>query len=293
MTEFFQILLDGLTTGTVYAALALALSVVFQGTGMLNFAQGELAVVAAFIAYTVLLGGIPPWLAILIAVAASAVIGALLHVVVVRWVDTRNEGVLMAMGVALLLGISALASIIWGTDPRSFPSPFGSGIIQFAGLRLTYQQAGGALLVIVAMALTALLFQKTPIGLRLRAVAQNAPSAALLGLSAPVWLALGWAVAGAVGAVAGVVAAPTLGLSPQMMNFPLLMALSAATLGGLTSRVGAVVGGLLIGVVTAFAGRYIPFLGGDLNIVVAFVLIVIVLLIKPGGLFGRERMVRA
>jgi branched-chain amino acid transport system permease protein len=293
MTEFFQILLDGLTTGVIYAALALALSVVFQGTGMLNFAQGELAVVAAFIGYTFLLSGVNPWLAIALAVIASAIIGALVHILIVRWIDARNEGVLMAMSVALLLGISAIVSIVWGTDPRSYPSPFGSGVFHFAGLRLTYQQAGGALFVLLAMGLTALIFQKTRIGLRLRAVAQNAPSAALLGLSAPLWLATGWAIAGAVGAVAGVVAAPTLGLSPQMMNFPLLMALAAATLGGLTSRVGAVVGGLLVGVVTALSGRYIPGLGGDLNVVVAFGLIVVVLLIKPGGLFGRERLVRA
>lgn len=293
MTEFLQILLDGLTTGTVYAALALALSVVFQGTGMLNFAQGELAVVAAFIGHTLLLVGLSPWVAIGLAIAASAVLGALVHILVVRWIDARNEGVLMAMGVALLLGIGAITSIIWGTAPRGYPSPFGSGVLQFAGLRLTYQQAGGALFVVVALALTALLFQKTPLGLRLRAVAQNAPSAALLGLSAPVWLATGWAIAGAVGAVAGVVAAPTLGLSPQMMHFPLLMALAAATLGGLTSRMGAVVGGLIVGVITAISGRYIPGLGGDLNVIVAFVVIVIVLLIKPGGLFGRERMVRA
>src|SRR5690606_7433505 len=154
------------------------------------------------------------------------VIGAAIYLLVVRWVDRRNQTALTTLGVTLLLGINAIVSMIWGTDPRSFPNPFGTWVVQFAGLRLTSQQIGGAALVLAAMGLMALLFTRTMFGLRLRAVAQNQPSAALLGLSAGLWLAAGWVVASAVGTVAGIVAAPTVGLSPAMLTVALLMALA-------------------------------------------------------------------
>ncbi len=293
MTEFLQIALDGLMTGTVYAALALALSVVFQGTGMLNLAQGELAVVAAYIAWMTVGWGVGIWFAIPIAVLASALIGALIFQGIVRFVPADREDSLMTLGVTLLLGLNALVAIVWGSDPRRFPSPFGEWVVSFGGLRLTSQQIGGAILVAAAMGIMAVVFTRTNIGLRLRAVAQNPRSAALLGLRAGVWLSAGWAAACAVGAVAGVVAAPTLGLSPGMMTIPLLMALAATNLGGITSRVGVVIGGLLIGVLTALGGRYVPGLGGDLNVVLAFAVVIGVVLFKPAGLFGRESVVRA
>ncbi len=293
MIEFLQIALDGLMTGVVFAALALAISVIFQGTGMLNLAQGEMAVLAAYIAYTALIAGWPAWLAIPFAIVVSALIGALLYFVVVRWVDRRNQTALTTLGVTLLLGINAVVSMIWGTDPRSFPNPFGSWVLQFGGLRLTSQQVGGLILVGAVMGVMALLFTRTTFGLRLRAVAQNQSSAALLGLNAGVWLAAGWAAASAVGTVAGVVAAPSLGLSPAMMTVPLLMGLAATNLGGITSRVGVVVGGLLIGLLTAIGGRYVPGLGGDLNVLLAFGVVIAVVFFKPAGLFGRESTVRA
>ena len=293
MTEFLQIVLDGLMTGTVYAALALALSVVFQGTGMLNLAQGELAVVAAYLSWMVLSWGWSMWVAIPIAVVASALLGAGIYQGIIRFVPAHREDSLMTIGVTLLLGLNALVAIVWGSDPRRFPSPFGDWVLQFGGLRLTAQQLGGALLVAFAMGIMAVVFTRTNVGLRLRAVAQNPKSAALLGMRAAIWLSAGWAVACAVGAVAGVVAAPTLGLSPAMMTIPLLMALAATNLGGITSRVGVVIGGLLIGVLTAIGGRYVPGLGGDLNVVLAFSVVLAVVLVKPAGLFGRESVVRA
>lgn len=293
MTEFLQITLDGLMTGTVYAALALALSVVFQGTGMLNLAQGELAVIAAYIAWMILGWGVNVWFAIPLSIIASALIGALIYQGVVRFVPAHREDSLMTLGVTLLLGLNAVVAITWGSDPRRFPSPFGEWVLSFGGLRLTSQQIGSAVFVAAAMGIMALIFTRTNIGLRLRAVAQNPSSAALLGLRAGVWLSAGWAAACAVGAVAGVVAAPTLGLSPGMMTIPLLMALAATNLGGITSRIGVVIGGLLIGVLTAIGGRYVPGLGGDLNVVLAFSVVLVVVLIRPAGIFGRESVVRA
>ena len=293
MTEFIQQILDGLSTGLVYGVLALALCVVFQGTGMLNFSQGELATLSAYATLMLLLAGVPYWLAIILAMALSAVLGAVIERVVVRRLERGSEVSLLTLGVALLLGINAIMAIVWTTDPRDFPSPFGQGIVAFAGLRMTYQQLGSLGLLLAVTLLTALLFNKTSVGLRLRAVAQNPASATLLGLSQGRWLMAGWAIAGAVGAIAGVVAAPVLSLSPGMMTFPLLLALAAATLGGLTSRIGAVVGGVLVGVVTSVLGCYIPGLQGDLAIVVPFAVVAIVLVFRPAGLFGRERTVRA
>jgi branched-chain amino acid transport system permease protein len=260
---------------------------------MLNFSQGELATLSAYGTLMLLLAGVPYWLAIIIAIMLSGLLGALIERFVVRRLERGSEFALLTLGVALLLGLNALMSVIWTTDPREFPSPFGSGIVSFAGLRMTYQQLGSLGLLLATTLLTGLLFNRTTAGLRLRAVAQNPASATLLGLSQGRWLMAGWAVAGAVGAVAGVVAAPVLSLSPAMMTFPLLLALAAATLGGLTSRIGAVVGGVLVGIVTSLSGRYIPGLQGDLAIVIPFALVVVVLMVRPAGLFGRERTVRA
>ncbi len=292
MTELLQQTLDGLSAGLIYGILALALSVVFQGTGMLNFAQGEMATLSAFVTLVFLQLGMPFWAVLPIVIVLSALGGALIERTVVRPLERSGELPLLTLGVALLLGINALMAIIWGTNSRPFPSPFGQGVVTFLGLRMTYQQLGSLITLLAVLTVTVLVFNKTSIGLRLRAVAQNPDSATLLGQHRGKWLMIGWAIAAAVGAFAALVAAPVLTLSPGMMTFPLLLALAAATLGGLTSRVGAVVGGLIVGVSNSLAGRYIPGLDGDLAIVVPFVITAIVVVLKPAGIFGKARTVR-
>ncbi|MFB4295154.1 branched-chain amino acid ABC transporter permease [Actinomadura sp. NTSP31] len=293
MTELIQQILAGLATGVIYAGLALALGVVFQGTGMLNLAQGELATLSAFAAWSLIDAGLPFWGAFPLAVLLSAVLGAAIERVLVRPVEGSGPMVLLAAGAAMLLGINALMALGWGTDPKTFASPFGASSVGFGDVRLTSQQAGAAALVLVTMGVIAALFRFTPVGLKLRAVATNPASARLLGIRTGRILALGWALAGAVGGVAGIAAAPVVGLSPDMMSGPLLLALAAATLGGMTSRAGAVVGGLVIGVAGSLASRYVPGLGGDLQLVVPFGIIFAVLLLRPQGLFGRAATVRA
>jgi branched-chain amino acid transport system permease protein len=292
MTELLQQVLDGLSSGLVYGMLALALSVVFQGTGMLNFSQGEMATLSAYVTLVLTQAGVTFWVALPLTVALSAIGGALIERVLVRRLEGAGELPLLTLSVALLLGLNALMSIVWTTDPRTFPSPFGKGLIEFAGLRMTVQQFGSLITLLAVMAVAALLFNRTSVGLRLRAVAQNPASATLLGQHQGLWLMVGWAVAAAVGAFAAVVAAPVLTLSPGMMTFPLLLALAAGTLGGLSSRVGAVVGGILIGIVGNLAGRYAPGLGTDLAIVAPFALTALVVTLRPAGLFGRTRTVR-
>ena len=292
MTELLQQMLDGLSTGLVYGVLALALSVVFQGTGMLNFSQGEMATLSAYVMLVLLHAGLGFWPSLPIAVAVSAAGGALIERVLVRRLEGAGELPLLTLSIALLLGLNATMAIIWTTDPQTFPSPFGEGLIEFAGLRLTVQQLGSLVTLLLVMVAIAFLFNRTTVGLRLRAVAQNPSSATLLGQHQGLWLMVGWAVAAPVGAFAAVVAAPVLTLSPGMMTFPLLLALAAGTLGGLSSRVGAVVGGILIGIVSSLASRYAPGLQGDLAIVAPLALTAAVVAIRPAGLFGRTRTVR-
>jgi branched-chain amino acid transport system permease protein len=259
---------------------------------MLNFAQGEMATVSAYLMLVMLQAGIGFWPALPVVIALSAGGGALIERVLVRRVEGSGELPLLTLGVALLLGLNAAMAIAFTTDPRTFPSPFGGGLVELGGLRLTVQQVGSLLTLLVVMAATAYLFGGTSIGLRLRAVAQNPTSATLLGQHQGRWLMVGWAVAAGVGAFAAVVAAPVLTLSPGMMAFPLLLALAAGTLGGLSSRVGAVVGGVLVGVVNNLASRYVPGLQGDLAIVAPLALTAVVVAIRPAGLFGRTRAVR-
>lgn len=293
MTEFLQQTASGLTTGLVYAALALAVSLVFQGTGTLNFAQGEFATLAAFVAFALSSAGLSWWLVVPVVVVGAFVFGAGVERVLVRPVEKSGPLALLTVTAALLLGTNAVVALIWGTDVRSAPSPFGAGVLQLGPLTFTAQALGGGALVLVAMVTCGLLFRFTPLGLRLRAVADNPDSAQLLGIPTGVMLAVGWGIAAAVGAVAGLVAAPTLGLSPELMTNALLLALAATTLGGFSSRLGAVVGGLLIGLLSNWASRYVPGIGGDLQLVVPFAVIFLVLLVRPQGLFGRAATVRA
>ncbi|MGR7027612.1 branched-chain amino acid ABC transporter permease [Geodermatophilus sp. URMC 62] len=293
MTEFLQQTVSGLTTGLVYAALALAIALVFQGTGTLNFAQGEFATLAAFVAFALSSAGLSWWLVVPLLVVLAFLFGAGVERLLVRPVEGSSPLALLTVTAALLLGTNAVVALVWGTDVRAAPSPFGGAVYHLGPLTFTAQALGGGALVLVAMLVCGLVFRATPLGLRLRAVADNPGSAQLLGISTGLMLAVGWGMAAAVGAVAGLVAAPTLGLSPELMTSPLLLALAAATLGGFSSRIGAVVGGLLIGVLSNLASRYVPGIGGDLQLVVPFAVIFVVLLVRPQGLFGRASTVRA
>ncbi len=293
MTELWQQILSGLGTGFVYASLALAISVVFQGTGVVNFAQGALATVSAYLAWTLVTHGVNFWVALPIVVVASFLIGAAIERVLVRPVEGAGPLTLLTVTAALLIGLQSVVAIIWGDDPQRLDSPFAGGPVEVLGAVLTAQQLGSAAVVLGTLLLAGAFFRFTTLGLRMRAAAQNPASARLLAIDVGRMLALGWGLAAAVGAIAGAVFAPTLGVSPGMMDGALLLALAAATLGGFESHAGAVVGGLVLGVATNLASRYVPGLGGDLQLVVPFVVIFVVLLVRPQGLFGRLGSVRA
>jgi branched-chain amino acid transport system permease protein len=293
VTELWQQVLSGLGTGFIYASLALAISVVYQGTGVFNFAQGVMATISAYLAWTLVTHGFPFWGALAVVLVASFVLGAATERVFIRPVEGASPLVLITVTAGLLVGFQALVAIIWSEDPQRLESPFGDGRVSVFGAVLTAQQLGSAAVVLVTLLITGAFFRYTQLGLRMRAAAQNPASARLLAIDVGRMLALGWGLAATVGAVAGVVFAPTLGISPGMMDSSLLLALAAATLGGFESRAGAVLGGLLLGVATNLASRYAPGIRGDLQLVVPFAVIFVVLLVRPQGLFGRLSSVRA
>lgn len=293
MTELLQQVVNGLSTGCVYAALALAISVIYQGAGILNFAQGEMAAVAAYSAWSLDALGWPMWASLPVVFAGAAVLGAAIERLLIRPVEGASVLALVTVSTALLLGINGLVTVLWGTDPHSLDGPFGTEALSMGEVTVTAQQLGGAATVLVVMAAVGLFFRFSDAGLRMKAVAQNPDSAVLLGIRPGVMRAAGWALAAAVGAVSGFVAAPATGVNPEMMQAPLLMAFAAAALGGFASRIGAVVGGIALGVLTALAARYVPGLNGDLALSVPFGVIFLVLLLRPHGLFSRGSAVRA
>jgi branched-chain amino acid transport system permease protein len=294
VTLLLQRLVDGVQSGCIYASLALAIVLVFRGTGMLNFAQGELAMISTYVTWTLQSSGLPLALAILASMAVSFVLGALVERVVFRPIAARSAGEhlpLIAVSIGLLLGVHALAQWIWGPDGRVLPSLFGSGALQLSGVSISDATLGAlGVLVAVAAALGALM-NRTRAGLAMRAVATSREHSALVGIRVSRVLLAGWGLAGALGALAGALVAPTVtAFDNGLMSGVLVLALAAATIGGFDSLAGAVVGGLLVGILESLAGGYIA---NDLKLSVAFVVLLGMLLLKPTGFFGSRRVVRA
>jgi branched-chain amino acid transport system permease protein len=292
MGKFVQLVVDGLSTGSVYGALALAIVLVHQATGLINFAQGGMAVLAAYVAWVLTNQGLPLVLAILISVAFSFVLGA----VVERWLMRRFErgdpDTAVVVTIGLLTLITGICGWIWTYNNQQFPSLFPLDTVSILGVSISVRSIGTTLVIVVAMVLLQLLFVRTKLGLALRAVAINPQSAAFSGLPVGRLLMVGWGLAAALGAVAGALVAPQLTLTPGMLDNALVYALAAVILGGLTSPIGVVVAAWIIGVLENLAAVYVPFIGFDLKVAVPFILIFVVLLVRPQGLFGRKVVVR-
>jgi branched-chain amino acid transport system permease protein len=292
MSYFVQLIVDGLATGSIYGALALAIVIVNRSTGMINFAQGAMAVLCAFVAYAVWQAGLPIVVGLLAAVVFGLLLGAVLERLVVRRFERGDPNIGVVATIGLLLLVTGIAAAIWSYDPRPFPSLFPNRTLDIGGVFVGVRSIGTIAVLVVVIVLLQLLFQRTKLGLAMRAVADNPDSSALSGLPVSRLLMLGWALAAALGAVAGVLVAPQLFISPTMLDFTLVYALAAAILGGLESPVGAVVAGWFIGVVENLAGAYVDLIGNDLKIAVPFVAMIVILILRPQGLFGRQTVVR-
>ncbi len=292
MATFIQLVIDGLSAGSIYAALALAIVLVNQATGLINFAQGGMAVLSAYIAWQLTQLGIPLLLAILISIVVSFVFGALIERFLIRKFEGGDPDTAVVVTIGLLTLITGICAWIWSYNNKLFPSLFPLETVTIAGAVISVRSIGTTLVIVAIMILLQLLFVGTKLGLALRAVAINPQSAAFSGIPVGRLLMVGWGLAAVLGAVAGALVAPSLTLTPGMMDSALVYALAAVILGGLSSPIGVVVAAWMIGVLENLAAVYIPFIGYDLKIAVPFILVFIVLFVRPQGLFGRKSVVR-
>jgi branched-chain amino acid transport system permease protein len=286
MELFWQQVLAGLATGGIYACMALAIVMIYQAIDHLNFAQGEMAMFSTFLCWQLLQWGVPFWAAFIVTVVASFMGGVVIERVVFK--PLKDAPVLsnVVVFIALYAVLNSLAGFIWDFTIKPFPTPFGSASFLGSGL-VSNHQAGMIGVTLVLLAFLSVFFRFTDTGLAMRAAAANPESARLVGIRVGWMIALGWGMASAIGAVAGMLIAPVVFLEPNMMLSILLYGFAGAVLGGLTSPAGAVAGGFAVGIVENLAGTYIPVIGGELKLPIALFLIVAVLVVRPNGLFGR------
>ena len=287
MEVFIQQVVSGLATGGIYASLALALVMIYQATDVVNFAQGEMAMFSTYLAWSMLHAGVPYWLTFCATLVIAFVGGLLIERVVIRPVENAPILAIVIVSIGLLVILNSVAGWIYSYIQKPFPSPFPSKPIQIGNIVFGAHDLGAIGITLVILSLLFLFFRYTTLGLAMRAAAENPVSSRLCGIRVSWMLALGWGLAATFGAVAGMMVAPIVFLDPNMMGGIQIYAFAAATVGGFTSPPGAVVGGLLVGVTENLVGTYVPFIGTELKLTVALAMIIIVLLVRPSGLFGR------
>jgi len=278
----------GLATGGIYASLALALVMIYQATHLVNFAQGEMAMFTTYIAWSLINAGMPYWAAFLLTVVFAFVFGVLLERLVIRPVENAPVLAVVVVFIALLLILNSVTGWIYTYTLKSFPSPFPQQPV--FGKYISSHELGAIGITLVVLLLLYAFFRFTPLGLAMRAAAQNPESSRLVGIRVGWMLALGWGLAAAVGAVAGMMVAPIVYLDPNMMGGILLYAFAAALVGGIDNPWGAVFGGFLVGVLENLLGAFV--IGNELKLSVALVLIIGVLLVRPSGFFGKVHVTR-
>jgi branched-chain amino acid transport system permease protein len=281
--RFVFLTVDGLAHGAIYAAFALALVLIWRGTRVVNFAQGAMAVAAAYVAYSVVQATGNYWLGALAAIGAGLVLGVVVERGVMRFVahTAPLSAIVVALGLALL--ITAILGIVYGVDQRPFPVPFSRTPFTIGDYAVFSPFTLFTFAVVAATVVgIAVLFTRTSIGLRMRAAAFAPETSRLLGVNVSRVFTLGWALASVVGAIASLLIIPTAFLQPNAMDLVFVTAFTAAVIGGLDSPVGAVVGGLALGLVLSYTSGY---LGSNVTSLAVLVLLVIVLLLRPGGLF--------
>jgi branched-chain amino acid transport system permease protein len=289
MQAFMHQVLSGLANGGIYASVALALVMIYQATHHVNFAQGELAMFSTYIAWTMINAGFPYWVAFVLTLAFSFVLGVLIERIVVRPVEQAPVLTVVIVFIGLLVIINSLAGWIYSYTIKAFPSPF-PGDAWYGSTYMSPHEIGMIFVTLVVLSLVFAFFRFTPLGLAMRAAAQNPASSQLVGIRVGWMLAFGWGLAGLIGSVAGMMAAPIVYLDPNMMSGILLYGFAAALLGGIDNALGAVFGGFVVGILENVAGAYI--VGTELKLTVALIIIVGVLVAKPSGLFGRTLVTR-
>ena len=288
---FAQQTVAGLAQGAIFGSLALALVLIYRATEVINFAQGEMAMATTYIAYQLTLWGLSYWLAFFATLPIAFVLGMLVQVLFVRAVQ-RSIIAVVIVTIGLFILIDGVVTWIWGADLKFMAAPFGNTVYHAGGVAFSRQDIGVLGVSLLSVLALWLLFRFTKLGLAMRAAALRPAAAALVGVRVNRMLAIGWGLAAVLGAVAGLMTEPTQFLQPTMMQAILLYAFAAAVLGGLESPVGAVVGGLALGVFLNLLGQYVGFATPELRLPIAFLVLLGVLLVKPTGLFGRRQVRR-
>jgi len=287
-----QQIVFGIATGSIYASLALALVLIYRAMEAINFAQGEMATFSTFIAWSLMANfHMSFWIAFPLVVVLSFVGGVALERVVIRPVERAPILTTILVTLGLFAIFNGLSGLIWGYTIRTFPSPFPVTPITLGGVGIGFQDLGLIGVSLVLLFLIYLFFSRTKLGLMMRAASLYPQSSRLVGVRVGWMLALGWGLSAAVGAVSGMMVAPVLSLDPSLMQSVLLFAFTAAVLGGIENPLGAVIGGITVGVLLALVGTYIPH-AEDLRLVFGFIVIVLVLLFRPAGLIGRAHVTR-
>ena len=297
-SDFMQQIVSGLASGGVYALLALALVIIHRSTGVINFAQGEMATLSTYIAWTLTVNhGWSYWPAFVATLAVSFAGGVGIHRVVIRPVERGNVLRIVIVTIGLLVAVNGFVVWKWGGEPQQLRSPFGTDTYDIGGVIVAANDIGTIVVALGIVVLLWALFQFTKVGLALRAAAVNPEEARLVGVRVTWMLALGWGLAALLGAVAGMLTAPTVGLDPNMMAAVLIYAFAAAVLGGIDSPLGAVVGGLTVGVLLnllSYLSQYdaVSWFTEELRLPAALLIILVVLLVRPQGIFGRPEVKR-
>jgi branched-chain amino acid transport system permease protein len=289
---FAQQTVAGLAQGAIFGSLALALVLIYRATEVINFAQGEMAMATTYIAYQLNLWGLSYWAAFFLTLGIAFVFGVVVQLVFVRPVQHKSVIAVVIVTIGLFILIDGLVVWRWGADLKFMPAPFGNTVYHLGGVAFSQQDIGTLLVSIASVFALWAFFRYTKVGLGMRAGAVRPAAARLVGVRTDALLAVGWGLAAVLGAVAGLMTEPTQFLQPTMMQSILLYAFAAAVLGGLESPGGAVVGGLALGVFLNLVGQYVGFVSSELRLPVAFAVLLVVLVVKPTGLFGRTKVRR-
>lgn len=313
MTPFVQRLFDALGNGAIYATLGVAFALVHRASGQLNFALGESSMISVYVGLILTTEPTPrlrptiwagdhlaaPWptpAAFAAAVAVGFTAGWLTHQLLVQRVAQRSSAAVIGVTIGVSLLLTGLARQTMGSAFWAFPTPFPEGpdaYASIAGARLWFEVIGIVASLAAVLVLLTLFLSRTKLGLAFRAVTSNPDSAPMNGIDTQRTLALGWGIAGALGALAGVLVANTTYVEPSMMSRLFIFSLAAATIGGLDSPIGAALGGMALAAIETFSAGYVPWIGGDISLLVAIALLLLVLLVRPQGIFGRRRVIRA
>ena len=294
MQLFIEQVLNGFGNGVVYGSVALALVLIFRTTGVLNFAQGEMALFSTYISWKLTTTGMPVVAAIVISMAVAFVAGAVIERTLIRPMEEHRSPLnVVIVTLGLFLGLNSLAQLVFGVDPQEMPSPFPAGSVElFGDARIQKGTIGLIVVLLIECAVLWVLLNRTRLGLMLRAVAANPDSARLHGIRSGSMLMVGWAMSAALGAVAGtLVASDRTAFDSSLMQTILVYALAAAALGGFDSIWGAVLAGLFVGVADALTIEYVDQLDG-IEVVLPLGLILVVLVVMPNGLFGKRTVER-